>query len=302
MKASIDYIRVSDVFNINPLSKDTYFAFETPYTPFQKYVIGSVPRNDITVIDLGDDRCLSSLEIKLTALPDNSTCLLSDDKFGSEIVIRPDTIIYLACSFIELYGGNRKEIGNLVSGVSSKIEDWTHAKNILPYINEMCSIIHSIVNDKNDLQSPIVLNPVWKTDGKSPQLSYNCLDVFVWSNLGMLKLFMPNLNSEVLSISRHTRSIVWLFKMLSDYADHGRFDGAKIIDELSYNTRNDKAFSTNGAKTNPIMSCDELIAPRIKKDEIKKIILGGGQNLLSPERRFDAIIYNSPDLFKEGLV
>lgn len=30
---------------------------------------------------------------------------------------------------------------------------------------------------------------------------------------------------------------------------------------------------------------------------LKKIILGGGQNLLSPERRFDAIIYNSPDLF-----
>ena len=32
-------------------------------------------------------------------------------------------------------------------------------------------------------------------------------------------------------------------------------------------------------------------------NEIKNIILGGGQNLLSPERRFDAIIVNSPDLF-----
>ena len=29
----------------------------------------------------------------------------------------------------------------------------------------------------------------------------------------------------------------------------------------------------------------------------EKIILGGGQNLLSPERRFDAIIFNSPELF-----
>ena len=47
------------------------------------------------------------------------------------------------------------------------------------------------------------------------------------------------------------------------------------------------------------MTCAELTKPRIRKDEIKKIILGGGQNLLSPERRFDAIIYNSPDLFKE---
>lgn len=44
------------------------------------------------------------------------------------------------------------------------------------------------------------------------------------------------------------------------------------------------------------MACDELAKPRIRRNEIRNIILGGGQNLLSPERRFDAIIYNSPDL------
>ena len=302
MKANIDYISVSEVFNINPLEKNAYFAFETSYTPFQKYVIGSIPRNDISVIDLSSDKCISSLEIKLTALPDNTTCLLSNDKFGSEIVVRPDTIIYLACSFIELYKGNQEEIGALVTELANKIDDWTQAKNILPFINEICAVICKIANDKCDLQSPIVLNPVWKTEGKCPQLSDNCLDVFVWSNLGILNLFMPNINSEISSISRHTRSVVWLFKMLSDYANDGKFDGAKIIDELSYNTKNDKAFATSGIKTNYIMSCAELTTPRIRKDEIKKIILGGGQNLLSPERRFDAIIYNSPDLFKEEWV
>jgi len=45
------------------------------------------------------------------------------------------------------------------------------------------------------------------------------------------------------------------------------------------------------------MKCDFLTEPRIQKSEIKEIILGGGQNLLSPERRFDAIVYNSPTLF-----
>jgi len=45
------------------------------------------------------------------------------------------------------------------------------------------------------------------------------------------------------------------------------------------------------------MSCQNLTNPRITKQEIKNIILGGGQNLLSPERRFDAIIFNSPELF-----
>ena len=55
-------------------------------------------------------------------------------------------------------------------------------------------------------------------------------------------------------------------------------------------TRNDKAFASVGNVTNPYMSCDRLTLPRIRKDEIKNIILGGGQNLLSPERRFDVII------------
>ncbi|WP_354667126.1 HindVP family restriction endonuclease [uncultured Duncaniella sp.] len=53
----------------------------------------------------------------------------------------------------------------------------------------------------------------------------------------------------------------------------------------------------NGARSYRYLACNELTHPRIGKDEIRNIILGGGQNLLSPERRFDAVIVNSPDLF-----
>lgn len=86
--------------------------------------------------------------------------------------------------------------------------------------------------------------------------------------------------------------------MLQDFKNHQRFNHKKIIDNLSYNTKNDKAFASSGNITNKYMICDRLIKPIIEKDEIKNIILGGGQNLLSPERRFDAIVSNSPDLFR----
>lgn len=46
------------------------------------------------------------------------------------------------------------------------------------------------------------------------------------------------------------------------------------------------------------MSSPELTKPRVKKNEIKNIIKGGGEKLLSPERRFDAIVFSSPDLFE----
>jgi type II restriction enzyme len=46
------------------------------------------------------------------------------------------------------------------------------------------------------------------------------------------------------------------------------------------------------------MACERLQTPTITKYEIQNIILGNGQDLLSPERRFDAILFNSPELFK----
>ncbi|MCK5872661.1 MAG: HindVP family restriction endonuclease, partial [Methylococcales bacterium] len=97
--------------------------------------------------------------------------------------------------------------------------------------------------------------------------------------------------------TRQTRTAIWLYKMLKDFIEYGKFDHEKIIDSLSYNTKNDKAFSSSGSITNKYMSTERLKTPVIAKSEIKNIILGGGQNMLSPERRFDAIIFNSPELF-----
>lgn len=168
---------------------------------------------------------------------------------------------------------------------------------IFLFIGDMKSALKGIASDKNDCQQPIILQPIWKTEGKSPRLADNCLDLFVWSDFGMFNLFFPEECDSLGNISRHTRSMVWLYKMLWDYSTTGCFNGSSIIDELSYNTKNDKAFSTNGSKTHPLMDCEQLSCPRIRKSEIKEIILGGGQNLLSPERRFDAIIYHSPELF-----
>ena len=297
MNRVLSKIAIDDLYGIDPLGEDTYYSFETQYTPFQRYVTGSIPRNDLVI--MRKKECLSSLEIKLVALPDNPTCNYDDNGYGSEIVIRPDTIIYLACSFIEMYNDDKEAIKNVLDGTGDDIHDWTQPEIILSHINEINSAIRRMVHDKCDCQVPIIMEPVWKTEGKSPKLADNCLDVFVWSNLGMLNLFMPSDTETLTKISRHTRTMIWLFKMLYDYSKNGCFNGQVTIDELSYNLKNDKAFSSNGLKTHPIMTCDELTKPRITKDEIKKIILGGGQNMLSPERRFDAILFNSPDLFKD---
>lgn len=147
-------------------------------------------------------------------------------------------------------------------------------------------------------QEPLILEPVWKTKGKAPILAENCLDVFVWSNLAVIHLFTDFSKTRINKIGRTERTLIWLVKMLWDFSQFRQFHAEDIIDRLSFNTKNDKAFSVNGHITYPMLKSKELTNPRIKKDEIKNIILGGGQNLLSPERRFDAILFNSPNLFK----
>lgn len=288
-------ITIEDVFGINADDKDAYFAFESQHTPYQKYVIGSLPRTDLVIQRESTGECLSGLEVKLTALPDNTTCDLDENLHGSEIVVRPDTIVYLACS---IASGLSSELNDLLPTI--KIQDWSDAQLVLGKIDVITSAVEKISVALEQKQHSFLLQPIWKTIGKSPELAENCLDMFVWSNAGFSHFIANIASKNTLSknITRQTRTVIWLYKMLSDIKEHKKFNHQKIIDHLSYNTKNDKAFASAGNVTNKYMSCPRLIKPAITKSEIKAIILGGGQQLLSPERRFDAILFNSPGLFE----
>lgn len=293
-KFSINSISATDLFTLPFGDARLYFSFETQYTPFQKFVIGSLPRTDLVLMNYESGKCIRSLEIKLTALPDNTTCDLPDCEYGSEIVIRPDTIVYLAAS---IASSSLKEISELFKENPIHISDWTEPKNVLPLLPEINQNLEELSKIIEENQQPVLLQPIWKTEGKSPRLAENCLDVFIWSDAA-LSYFISQVANDKKNISRHGRTSVWLYKMLQEIVEKGKFNNGEIIDRLSFNTKNDKAFASSGNITNKYMACANLTKPRILKSEIKNIILGGGQNLLSPERRFDAIIFNSPELFQ----
>jgi hypothetical protein len=300
LKVQHKKISTTDLYGIVPTSDDLFFSFESPYTPYQQLVIGHLPRVDLVTQLRSNGQCLRPIEVKLTALPDNSTSDFDDENFGCEIVIRPDTIVYLACSIASNFKDNPEKLLELIGEGFDQIEDWSEGKKVWSYIPKMIAAIDKIILSVLEKQEPMLMQPVWKTNGKSSELAENCLDVFVWSNFAFAQLFLDVARGELReesNITRQIRTNIWLFRMLYDFAHNGQINHEQIIDTLSYNTKNDKAFSVNGSITHSFMTCDELTKPRILKSEIKNIILGGGQHLLSPERRFDAIIYNSPELF-----
>ena len=72
-------ISAKELYGIEPESDDLFFSFESTFSPYEKLVIGSLPRVDVVTQSIDNGYCLRPLEIKLTALPDNSTCDLDEE-------------------------------------------------------------------------------------------------------------------------------------------------------------------------------------------------------------------------------
>lgn len=293
-------ISLPELFGLAPLSNELHFAFETTFSIYVTYAKGTVPRADLVTMNRSSKppQLLRALEVKLTALPDNTTYQSSEENYGCEIVVRPDTIVYLALGLAQVYRDERDDLMNLLNVVD--VADWEEINDVLPHIGSMADAIDRALIAKINEQLPFLMQPIWKTDGKSQVLAEQCFDMFIWSDFGFTRLFTNTaLRENAKGITRNARSVVWLFKMLYDFAQNGSIDFKSIIDRLTYNTKNDKAFAVSGAVTNSFMRCPQLTTPRVNKNAIKEIILGGGQNYLSPERRLDAAILNTPGLFDD---
>jgi len=310
LKVVHKYISGEELFGIDPLSDNLYYSFEASFPPYEKYFIGLRKNEHIDLVlyslEKGKEP-LRGLEIKLTALPDSTTRNCKDETQSCEVVVRNPTICYVACSICEYYKTDKQKqrLRELLSGVPH-IDHWNEQNSVGPYFNLIRDAVERVMVDMVKHQMPVMVQPVWKTDTQS-RLTDDCLDVFVWSNIALIKLctdagisIKKQTNGSITyNFSRFNRTVVWLYRMLFDYVTYNSvFDYAKITSLMSSGGKNDKAFAASGSRTYEYLRSPELAHPRIRKDEIKNIIQGGGQMLLQPERRFDAIIVNTPGLFE----
>lgn len=292
-------INAKELLGIDPLSDEAYYNFEAGFAPYEKFYQGEREKIDLVMMNGTTNKLLSGLEVKLTALPDNTTKKLKEVEWGTEIVMRPPTICFLACSICANYEKleERERLRKMLRKVP-QINHWEEIDEVLPHYTKVLDSILSISADMCDKQKPLVIQPIWKTEGSRMRLKDNCLDVFVWSNLSVIQMCCTEEVESIRQINRFHRTIIWLYKMLLDFVTYDTFDYKRIIRLQSYNLANDKAFALPGTKSHVFLKSKEIVTPRISKYEIKNIILGGGQELLSPERRFDAVLVNSPDIFE----
>lgn len=113
------YIDGETLFGIDPLSDDLYYGFESNYFPFNRYYTGKSERIDLVLSNLNTNEALRGFEVKLTALPDNTTKDLEENRYSCEIVVRPPTVCFVACSICKHYSTEKakQKLRNLLLGV-----------------------------------------------------------------------------------------------------------------------------------------------------------------------------------------
>ena len=302
LTTSIRQISFNEVFGTELPNDRIYFRFESLFEPFKTLVEDSLEKIDVVIVDNETKEEIRPLEIKLTTLPDDGTSTLGEGKYGSEIVVRSPTMRYVALSMISSNIGRLPQIKTIFDKACKKIDNWENIAEMKSRQAGIFDALKKFLSEFCQTQKPLLIQPIWKTIGKRPILADNCLDVFVWTNFALTRLILDSLDEdEPGAISRPQRSAIRLARFLYE-ASRGDGDSVyqkPIYDGMTYDTLNDKEFACSGRKTNPYMYCERLLRPVITKKEIKKIVLGGGQKYLSPERRFDSILFFSRDIFDE---
>ncbi len=294
-------IDVEKIWGSSKENQELYFSFETRFDAFRAFVHDELPPIDLVICDGDPKKQIRPLEVKLTTLPDSTTEKNSEALYGAELVVRSATTRYMALSMVVSIQDALTEVHQIFDPILAKVRNWDSIPEILKIAPKLIVALETFLDQFKDRQKPFLVQPIWKTVGKSPILASQCLDVFVWSDFALVHLFLEsarNAANDSEKISRHLRTALRLSRFLWESAKGGKVFQAPIYDGMTYNNQNDKEFSIGGTKTRPLMTCPRLITPAINKDEIKKIILNGGHKYLSPERRFDAILFFSTDIFE----
>ena len=275
------------------------FSFEYRFAPYSDMTVDDIQPIDLVVSDSKSKRHLAPVEIKLTTIPDNTTANKKDAEYGSELVVRSPTMRYVAMGMGLSCLRHLEQVRDLFSPVCAKIRDWDNLVEVAKHRDRIIATLNEFLNTFSKHEKPLLMQPIWKTKGKKPVLADNCLDIFVWSDFALCRLLLDSDGGGDEKISRPQRAALRLARFLYELSTKGKVYQKPIYDGMTFDSLNDKEFAVSGVKTNLHMGCDRLTKPIITKGQIKEIILGGGQKFLSPERRFDAIIYYSREIFNE---
>ena len=291
LKVVATEIPINQVFNCgNKAPGELFFSFESVFEPYQEYSFDPIDGIDLVIKDL-DGNFLSPLEVKLTVLPDNTTYRKPESQWGSEMVIRSATTSYCALGMFDAVRDNANEVRGLFEESCAAIQSWDNDFEMTHKLPSLCSSIDLFQRRFYGHQKPLLMQTLWKTQGKSPLLADQAFDIVIWSDYAFSRLFIDSSGGEANTMSRHMRATARLAKCLWELSRSGKIRIADIYRQMAFGNQTDKEFSIPGVKWRQYVTSprtERLILPR---EAVNEIIEEGYIERLSPERRFDQTLY-----------
>lgn len=91
LSANDKAIVVADIFGTEDCK--IHFEFESIFKPFMEYTVSNLPSIDVVTMDY-QQKFLRPIEVKLTVVPDYTTAQDVEEKWSSELVVRPVSSAY----------------------------------------------------------------------------------------------------------------------------------------------------------------------------------------------------------------
>ncbi len=285
-----DHWDMDEVIGISELRP--FYQFESVFEPYAK-----LSRNEVDKIDLVvaiQERHSAALEVKLTVVPDSTTVRSSENECAPELVMRPVSSAYAMMGVAtSLRNKENKDLRDnvieLLRAAYNKVSDWNNEVEIKQNIPSLTDALLNALHIAAEIQQPFLVQPIWRTKGQSLDLCEECFDVFVWSDVAIMKLptYQVRKNKES---SRPMREVARHVRALYDVLATGDFDYQGIYKGMSMKSQTDKSFSITGKEIRKFMGHSRLAHPSVSRSKLRELILNGGQHHLQPERRFDAAV------------
>lgn len=286
-----DEIPVSQVFNCDGKHPaDLFFSFESVFEPYQQYSFDAIDGIDLVVKDTAGN-FLAPLEVKLTVLPTDFTSRYSEDRWGCELVIRSATTSYCALDMFDSIKGHSRHVREIFEDACSSIQMWENDFEMTHKMASICTSIDAFQKEYFCFQKPLLMQTVWKTQGKSSLLADNAFDIVIWSDYAFSRLFIDGSDQPAPTMKRSMRATARLARCLWELSKSGKIRVADIYRQMAFGNQTDKEFAIGGLKWRQYVNTDRIIAPILPKTVVNNIIEPGYIERLSPERRFDQTLY-----------
>ena len=278
---------------IGKASSAPYYHFESEFEPYRELSRNETDHIDI-VVEIGGHHA-RALEVKLTVVPDKGTAALPESEWAPEMVMRPvssaHAMMGVAVALEREGGDRRRKAVQLLRTAYNGVSAWDNTPEVLSHAGALSEALAGVLTLARPIQSPFLLQPIWRTKGQSLTLKRRCFDVFVWSDVAVMAIpLIEHGKTPDAPMGRWLREIARHVRSLYDILTAGDYDYTGTYKGMPHGGQTDKSFALPGRKTLGYLSHDRLLAPAIKRSVLARLVGEDGANALKPERRFDAAV------------